>query len=98
MSLGGLSGLASGVDTSSIVEQLIALDRQATTRLSLRKSAVQARQTNLKDIATKLTALKTASEDLSGVSAWTATQKVESSEAITAWTSRGEMSSSDRHR
>jgi hypothetical protein len=29
MSISGLSGLASGVDTSSIVDQLISLERQA---------------------------------------------------------------------
>jgi len=44
MSLGGLSGLASGVDTSGIVDQLMAIERQATTRLALRQSAVTARR------------------------------------------------------
>jgi hypothetical protein len=29
-----LSGLASGVDTASIVSQLMALDRQTTTRIA----------------------------------------------------------------
>ncbi len=81
MSLGGLSGLASGVDTASIVDQLMALERQKTARLGLQKSAVQARQTNLKDIATKLTALKTASQDLSGPTAWAAKQTAESSDS-----------------
>jgi flagellar hook-associated protein 2 len=91
MSLGGLSGLASGVDTGAIVEQLMGLERQATTRLALQKSAVQARQTNLKDIASKLTALKAASQDLSGTTAWTAKQTVESSDTsrVTAALSGG---------
>ena len=34
----GLSGLASGVDTSAIVEQLMAIERQGKTRLQLRQS------------------------------------------------------------
>ena len=81
MSLGGLSGLASGVDTSSIVDQLINLERQANARLGLRKSAAQARQTGLKDVATKLNALKTAAQDLSSAATWAAKQTVTSSDA-----------------
>ncbi len=37
-----LSGLASGVDTASIVSQLMALDRQTTTRMTYRQAAVTA--------------------------------------------------------
>ena len=36
----GLSGLASGVDTATIVSQLMALERQKTTRLGYRQTAV----------------------------------------------------------
>jgi flagellar hook-associated protein 2 len=79
MSLGGLSGLASGVDTSSIVDKLIAIERQQNARLGLRKSSVQARQTGLKDIATKLTALKIAAEDLASAGTWSTRQTIESS-------------------
>lgn len=80
MSLGGLSGLASGVDTSSIVDQLINLERQANARLGLRKSAAQARQTGLKDIATKLNALKAAAQDLASTGTWATKQTVESAD------------------
>ncbi len=80
MSLGGLSGLASGVDTGSIVDKLIALERQQNARLGLRKSAVQARQTGLKDIATKLNALKTAAQALSDVGSWSTKQSIDSSD------------------
>jgi flagellar hook-associated protein 2 len=79
MSLGGLSGLASGVDTSSIVEQLINIDRQANAKLDLRKSQVQARQTSLKDIASKLGALNAAAQDLASATTWKAKQSVSSS-------------------
>ena len=80
MSLGGLSGLASGVDTSSSVDQLINLERQANARLGLRKSAAQARQTGLKDVATKLNALKSAAQELAAATTWTAKQAVSSSD------------------
>jgi len=79
MSLGGLSGLASGVDTSTLVDRLIALERQQNARLGLRKSAVQARQTGLKDIATKLNALKSAAQELASAGNWSTQQTVESS-------------------
>ncbi len=80
MSLGGLSGLASGVDTGSIVDQLISLERQQNARLGLRKATAQARQTALKDIATKLNALKTAAQDLSSAGTWATKQTVESAD------------------
>lgn len=76
-----LSGLASGVDTSSIVEQLIALDRQGTTRIQNRQYGVTGLQTALKDIASKLSALKTAANALSGDANWKPTQTAESSDS-----------------
>jgi flagellar hook-associated protein 2 len=60
-SLGGMSGLASGIDTASIVDQLMAIERQATTKISNKQTQVKAEQTVLKGIAAKLAALKTAS-------------------------------------
>lgn len=80
MSIGGLSGLASGVDTSSIVDQLLNIDRQANAKLDTRKSQVQARQTGLKDIATKLGALNAATQDLASDTTWKANQSVASSD------------------
>jgi flagellar hook-associated protein 2 len=80
MALGGLSGLASGVDTSSIVEQIINLERQSNARLGLRKSAVQARQASLKDIATKLNALKAAAQELASTTTWSTKQVAESAD------------------
>jgi flagellar hook-associated protein 2 len=80
MSLGGLSGLASGVDTSSIVDQLINVERQSNARLGLRKSSVQARQAALKDIATKLNALRSAAQELASAGTWSSKQTVETAD------------------
>lgn len=77
----GLSGLASGVDTSAIVEQLMRLERQGQTRLSLRQTAIGAEQTALRDLKTKLDALKTAAADLRAPATWARTQTAESSDA-----------------
>ena len=75
-----LSGLASGVDTSSIVDQLMALERQSLTRLKYRQSAVGGRQSALKEIASKLAALRTAAENLSAAGTWKQAQTAESSD------------------
>jgi flagellar hook-associated protein 2 len=84
-----LSGLASGVDTSSIVDQLIAIDRQGTARLQNRQYAVTGMQSALKDIASKLSALKTAANALSAESTWKPVQTVESSDARVVVTQTG---------
>jgi flagellar hook-associated protein 2 len=84
-----LSGLASGVDTSSIVEQLIALDRQGTTRIQNRQYGVTGLQTALKDIASKLSTLKTAANALSGDANWKPGQTVESSDTRVAVSQTG---------
>jgi flagellar hook-associated protein 2 len=75
-----LSGLASGVDTASIVDQLMALERQKLTTIGYRKAAVTGEQDSLKEVASKLSALKDAALALSADSTWTQTQTVESSD------------------
>jgi flagellar hook-associated protein 2 len=76
----GLSGLASGVDTSAIVDQLMAIDRQSTTRITYRQSNVTGMQNSLKAIASKLTALKDAATALSSDDTWKQTQTAASSD------------------
>jgi flagellar hook-associated protein 2 len=76
-----LSGLASGVDTSTIVEQLIALDRQGTNRIQNRQYAASGMQSALKDIASKLSTLKSAATALSSDTTWKQSQKIESSDS-----------------
>ncbi len=80
MAVDGLSGLASGVDTASIVENLMALERQGKTRLTLRQSANTSQQSVLKDLKAKLDALRTAAADLRASSTWAEAQTVESSD------------------
>ena len=76
-----LSGLASGVDTASIVEQLMALERQSLTKIGYRKAAVTGQQDALKEVASKLAAFKDAALALSADSTWAQKQSVESSDA-----------------
>ena len=75
-----LTGLASGVDTSAIVDQLMAIEAKGKTRLQLRQNSLTAQQTTLKDLKTKLDALKAAAADLRSPSTWSETQTVESTD------------------
>jgi flagellar hook-associated protein 2 len=77
--MAGLSGLASGVDTSTLVDQLISIERQALTRVNRRQVAVQARQTGLREVASRLSSLASAAGALTASSTWAESQTVESS-------------------
>ena len=80
MALHGLSGMASGVDTGGIVERLMALERQSLMRVQLKKSRITARDTGLKDVQSKLSALRSAAEALRATGLWGQKQTVESSD------------------
>jgi flagellar hook-associated protein 2 len=75
-----LSGLASGVDTSAVIEQLTAVDAAGQARLKLRQSALEARQTTLTDVKTRLTNLLSQAKELGSSSAWADTQSVDVSD------------------
>jgi flagellar hook-associated protein 2 len=77
----GLSGLISGVDTASIVDQLMALERQGQTRSTYRQKHTYAQANGLDDVKTKLTALKSAATALRDVGTWTESQSVSSADA-----------------
>src|SRR3954447_18100627 len=81
-----LGGMSSGLDTQSIIDQLIAADRAPETRLKLKESALQARQSTLSDVATRLRNLLSAAKDLSsgGTCADTQSLDVSDSSKLTA--------------
>jgi flagellar hook-associated protein 2 len=76
-----LSGLASGVDTNAIVQQLMAVEGQGKTRLTNKQSQSQAREAGLKDIQAKLAALRTAADALAADSTWKSAQTADSSDS-----------------
>ena len=65
-----MSGLASGLDTQSIIAQLMAVERIPRQRMERAQGAVQQRQDHLREIQTKLKALKTAASDLQSGGLW----------------------------
>lgn len=60
-----VSGLITGMDTSSIVEKLVQLESQPITRLQKRESAYKSQVSTLASMASKLSALQTAARALS---------------------------------
>jgi flagellar hook-associated protein 2 len=75
-----LSGLVPGLDTQSIITQLMAVERHPRTRITGEQAQATKRQSLLQDINAKLTTLKTATDDLKSVSTWLDTQSVTSAD------------------
>jgi flagellar hook-associated protein 2 len=75
------TGLASGLDTESIITQLMAVERLPRARLTLRQAAAQAQEDSLNAIRTKLTALNLATTGLSSAALWEPTQSVDTTDA-----------------
>jgi flagellar hook-associated protein 2 len=75
-----LSGLASGLDTASIISQLMSVERQPRTRITLQQTQEQAKRDGLSEVQTKLNTLKLAAADLRSVGTWADTQTAASSD------------------
>jgi flagellar hook-associated protein 2 len=79
-----VSGLSSGIDTATIVAQLMQLERQPQTRLKAQLAVSDARKTVLSDIQTRLKNLQLAAADLKSATLWTDKQTVEVSDTTKA--------------
>jgi flagellar hook-associated protein 2 len=79
-----ISGLASGLDWSTIIDQLMAIERQPQTRLKNQVTVSSARKTALSDIQTRLKNLQLAAEDLKSPTLWANKQTVDVSDGTKA--------------
>jgi flagellar hook-associated protein 2 len=61
-------GLATGLDTGALIQQLIQVERQPAQVLEVRKSMLQMRQNALNTFAQKLESLNNAAQDMDGLS------------------------------
>jgi flagellar hook-associated protein 2 len=75
-----LSGLVSGIDTGSIIDQLMTIEKIPRTKITNDQAATTKRQGLLQDISTKLTSLRFANDDLKSALTWLDTQSVESAD------------------
>lgn len=71
-----IGGIASGMDTESIITQLMSIESAPRMRTARQQVTVQARQDALRQIDTKLTNLKLAAGDLRSAAIWAPTQAV----------------------
>jgi flagellar hook-associated protein 2 len=76
-----MTGLASGLDTETIITQLLNVERAPRTSLTLKGTAAQAKSDALKDISAKLNSLKLAATALRSAGTWGDTQSVDSGDA-----------------
>jgi flagellar hook-associated protein 2 len=74
-----VGGIATGLDTNSIITQLLAIDRQPETLLNQQSTIESARQSALKSIQTSMQSLQAASQALRAPSLWANSQTVNSS-------------------
>jgi flagellar hook-associated protein 2 len=80
-----ITGLGTSLDTESIIENLMKVERMPAARLEERQGQVKARETALQGILTKLQEVSTALESLRSPTLWADTQSVTSSStAVTA--------------
>jgi len=75
-----LGGLASGLDTETMITQLMALEAQPKTLLQNQQKKEEARKTALEDVARQMRALSTAVTDLRSALTWGNVQKATSSD------------------
>lgn len=74
-----ISGLASGLDTESIIANLMKIERAPRARMELQQGQAKARETALRDILGKLEAVSNAADALQSAGLWADTQTVTSS-------------------
>jgi flagellar hook-associated protein 2 len=65
-----VDGLVSGLDTSSLVSQLMSIERQPQVRLQSRRTEVNNTVSAFQTLSTRLGALRTATEALTGTAGW----------------------------
>jgi flagellar hook-associated protein 2 len=76
-----VSGLASGIDTTTIIDQLMAIESQPQARLKNQLTVSAARKTALSDVQTRLKNLQLAAQDLKSATLWTNKQSADVNDA-----------------
>src|SRR5262249_3213475 len=80
MPMFNIGGLASGLDTNSIVQQLMSIEQQPKVRLQQKQVVEQARQSVLKDVQTRLRNLSLQVAGLRDPGTWNDVQTVDSAD------------------
>lgn len=76
-----LSGLASGLDTQTLITQLMAADEASRVNITNKQAADNAKESAVKGIQTKLQALNDATTALASAATWSPVQEMDSSDS-----------------
>src|SRR5882672_1875525 len=76
------SGISSGIDTSKIIEQLIAVDRQPEDSIKIQQGYLQQRQTAYNDVSAKLIGLQATTYSLDALRAFNLVTATSSSASV----------------
>lgn len=77
-----MGGLASGLDTTTLISKLMSVERIPRLGIERQQAAAQTRQDALRDIVTKLKTLKQSATDLQSAALWTKKQTVTSADPV----------------
>ena len=94
MATGSVDGLVSGMDTSSIIKQLLSLERQPQLRLEQKKKAQETRIAAYQAVNAKFAALQAAADNLGRAETWQAYRVTSSSSGVTATASTSALTGS----
>jgi flagellar hook-associated protein 2 len=89
MAIASVSGLASGLDTATIIDQLMQVEAAGQTRLKSRVTLEQSTLKLLQNLNAKVAALATQAKDLTKATAWTPLTATSSSDKVTLATTSG---------
>ncbi|PRY18246.1 flagellar filament capping protein FliD [Kineococcus rhizosphaerae] len=84
VSSSAVDGLVSGLDTASIISQLLQVDAAPQTQMKNSVSTAQAKVTALQSVNSKMSALQTAAQNLTKASTWVAATATSSADGVTA--------------
>nr|BFE89280.1 hypothetical protein GCM10020093_118820 [Planobispora longispora] len=86
-----VDGLVSGLSTSSLISQLMQVERVPQTQLQSKVTTQQKVQSAFQGINTKLASLKSAADDMLKTTSWQIGKAASSSSTVTATTTAGAM-------
>ncbi len=78
-----ISGLVSGLDTASIISQLMQLEAQPQAMLKNRVASEQTQVSSLQTVNAKIAAIATKTTDLAQLSSWSPTKATSSNDGVT---------------
>ncbi|HEV8623036.1 MAG TPA: flagellar filament capping protein FliD [Acidimicrobiia bacterium] len=84
MANSSIDGLVSGLDTTTIINQLMSLERQPQNRLKTQKTTISSEIAIYQTLNTKFSALAAKAQELARPAGWAAMKATSSSEAVTA--------------